>query len=83
MIGNRFSSHSLGIKSANKCYGPIDPGGRHHAYEHALSCRDDSGICAYHGLVNVTVAQGHRRQGDNPNAGFEQLNAALGRVEAA
>jgi len=39
---------------------------------------------AYHGLVNLDVAQGQGCYGGNPSAGFEQFNAAAsGRVGPA
>jgi len=64
------------MKSANNYCGLIDPGGRCHAYGRALSCCDHIGNCASDGLVNLDVAQGQGRYGDNPNADFEQFNAA-------
>ena len=60
----------------NPC-GADRPGGRCHASERDISCCDHIGDCAYHGLVNLDVAQGQGCYG----AGFEQFNAAaLGRV---
>ena len=73
--------HTLSTRKAPmNLAGLIDPGGRCHAYERDLSCCDHIGDCAYHGLVNLYVAQGQGRYGVSPNAGFEQFNAALGRV---
>ena len=60
------------------------PGGRCHASERDISCCDHIGDCAYHGLVNLDVAQGQGCYDGNPTAGFEQFNAAaLGRVVPA
>ena len=60
------------------------PGGRCHASEPDISCCDPIGDCAYHGLVNLDIAQGQGCYGGNPTASFEQFNAAaLGRVVPA
>ena len=67
----------------NPC-GADRPGGRCHASERDISCCDHIGDCAYHGLVNLDVAQGQGRYDGNPTASFEQFNAAaLGRVVPA